>query len=260
MALTAQSLFLYGYTITAANRNFDFRAVAAETPRQAVLNLGYYSLGGLMRELTRAIGVVDATNMYTITADRTVSGGLQNRVTIATSGAFFSILFASGPNTATNCAAIFGYTATDKTGALTYTGTLTTGTVMRPNSAIPWMYGYNFIQPGFQPMVSGSLNIAASGNKEEVIFNVQNFWNVEFKYITQTEGVTDWTPLITWMTYALPLEFTPLISSPSTIYEGTLETSSSSGKGMAFLLQEMLPDFPNIYRTGMMKFRQRLSS
>ncbi len=260
MALSAQSLFLYGYTVTTSNRNFDFRAVSAETPRQAVLNLGYYSLSGLMRELVRAIGVVDATNTYTITADRTVSGGLQNRVTIASSSAFFSILFASGPNTATNCATLFGFTATDKTGALTYTGSSTTGTAVRPNASLPQIFGYNFIDPSYQPMVMGSLNVATSGIKEEVIFNIQNFWGVDFRWITPTESTSDWAGLITWMIQARPLEFTPMIPAPTTYYEGTLETSSASGKAMAFYLKEMLPDFPNVYQTGPMKFRQRLST
>ncbi len=260
MALTSQSLFLYGYTVTTLNRNFDFRAVVAETPRQAVLNLGYYSLSGLMRELVRAIGVVDVSNTYTITATRNQSGGLENRVTIATTGSFFSILFASGPNTATNCATLFGFTATDKTGATTYTGSSTTGTAMRPNTSQPSILGYNFVQPYFQPKVIGSLNVSTSGVKEEVIFNIQNFWNIEFMYITQSEGVNDWTPLITWMIQARPIEFTPAIASYSTFYEGTLETSSSDSRAMAFYLKEMLPDFPNIYQTGMMKFRQRLTS
>lgn len=260
MALTSQSLFLYGYTVTASNRNFDFRAVAAETPRQAVLNLGYYSLSGLLRELVRAIGVVDVTNTYTVTADRTASGNLQNRITIATTSVFFSILFASGPNTATNCAALLGFAAADRTGALTYTGTLTTGTAMRPNASLSMIQGYNFVKPEFQPKSMGALNISTSGLKEQVIFNIQNFWSIEFKYLTSSEATTDWLPLITWMIQSRPIEMTPAIASASTFYEGTLESSSSDGKGMGLYLKEMLPDFPNIFQTGPMKFRQRLST
>lgn len=260
MALSSQSIFLYGYTVTAANRNFDFQAVAAETTRQAVLNLGYYSLSGLMRELVRAIGVVDATNTYTVTADRSFSAGLQNRITIATSGTYLSILFASGVNTATNCAALFGFTATDKTGSLTYTGTSTTGTVLRPNRSQPAIFGFNYNDPTFQPRAMGSLNVATSGVKEEVIFNIQNFWSIDFKYITQNEGQNEWLPFFTWIIQARAIEMTPVIASYASFFEGTIESTSADGKGMAFYLKEMLPQFPNIYQTGTMKFRQRLSS
>lgn len=261
MALTAKSTFLYGYTVTTDNRNLDFRSVALEPARQAVLNLGYYSLSGLLREVVRAITEVDPTVAYTATADRTLLAGLANRITItSTSGTLFQLLFATGPNAATSCASLLGFLASDYTGALTYTGSNSTGTYVVPNANDTGIFGYNFVRPSFQPKVTGSLNIAASGEKEEVIFNIQNFWNVEFKHISTSEAVNSWVDLITWMIQARPLEFTPEVSSPTDYYEGTLETSSADGKGMAFLLKEQLPQFPNTYQTGPMKFRQRLST
>ena len=51
------------------------------------------------------------------------------------------------------------------------------------------------------------------------------------------------------------LEFTPEISDPNVFYEGTLEQSTADGKGLAFTAKEMLPDFPNLYDIGLMKFR-----
>lgn len=258
MALTAQSQFLYGYEVTASNQNLDFRTTNGETIRTAVLRVGQYSLDGLLREVVRAMTAASPLFTFTATAVRTFSGNTQNRVTIATNSSFLSLLFASGPNTATNPASLLGYTVTDQTGAVTYTGTATTGTALFPNASLTNLRGYNFLSPNFMPMANASLNIATSGVKEEVFFNMQRFWQVDFRYITSGES-TAWIALIEWMIKARPLEFTPEVPSPSVYYEGTLE-AGGGGNGTSFMLTEMLPDFPNLYQTGLMKFRQRLAS
>lgn len=259
MALSSQSLFLYGYSVTASNQNLDFITTAAETTRTAVLRVGQYSLDGLLREVVRAMTVASPLFTFTATANRTLSGGLENRITIATSSAYLSLLFTSGLNAATSPYALLGYTSSDKTGATTYTGALTTGTVLQPNSTQTALRGYNFLAPTFMPMTNSSLNIATSGIKEEVFFNMQRFWQVEFRNIFSNE-TTAWISLIEWMIQARPLEFTPNIPSPTVYYEGTLESSPGGGNGTAFMLKEMIPMFPNEYQTGTMKFRQRLAS
>jgi hypothetical protein len=249
MALSQKSLFLYGYTISALNNLLYFRAVALETPRTATLNLGSYSLTGIMEELKRAMELADPTRTYTITADRTLSGGLENRITISTSGTVLELLFATD-SISTALAGVLGFTTTDKTGATTYTGSSTTGTALLTN-----LNGYNFLAPNYMPVVNGKLNIAASGVKETVVFNVQKYWQVEFKYIPAADVESSWLSLIDWMIRSRMLEMTPDYTEPATFYEGTLETPS-----LQFKMSEMLPNFPNVYQTGMMKFRQRLTS
>jgi len=61
--------------------------------------------------------------------------------------------------------------------------------------------------------------------------------------------------MMEWLIQQREFEFTPEISSPNLVYEGTLEKTDSDSKGLGFEFKEMLPDFPFYYRTGMMQFR-----
>ena len=143
MALNSLSSFLYGFEVTPNNSSIDFQVVSLGPTLQATLTLGFYSLTGLLAEVSRALQAVDNTNTYTATADRTIAGGTQNRVTIASSGAFFRLLFASGPRTASTSAPLLGYTTTDKTGATSYTGQTSAGTYLIPNPVVPRLPGYS---------------------------------------------------------------------------------------------------------------------
>lgn len=252
MALTQKSLFLYGFQVTQANRSIDFRAVAAETPRQATLRLGYYSLNSLLEEVVRAMQAVDPLRVYVATANRNISAGLQNRVMIATNGTFLELLFASGPRTASTTAPLMGFNSTDRTGALSYTGDFSAGIVLVPN-----LTGYNYLSPDFFQKNFGSVNISASGDKEAIVFQLQEFWQVQFKYIPQVTWKAEWTRMMRWMIQQRFVEFTPDITDPDTFFEGSMEQSTSDGKGLSFKGAEMLPRFPFLYDTGLMVFRIR---
>lgn len=255
MALANRSVFLYGYEITELNNAIDFYAspLDAPTPRQATLSLGFYSLTSLLNEVARALTAADPLRIYTATVDRTVAGGLQNRVTISSNGTYFQLLFASGPRTTSSVAPLLGFALVDRTGALTYTGNSSTGTILAPT-----MRGYNFVPPENMQKVFGSVNVSASGLKEAVVFNVQQFWSVEFRY-EPVSALADWRGFLTWAIQQRRLEFTPDVSQPTIFYEGTLEKTGADPKGLAFELKEMLPQFPNFYQTGMLQFRKGLT-
>jgi hypothetical protein len=252
MALSGKSSFLYGYEVTENNSSLDFKASPLDvTPRAATLRLGYYSLTTLMTEIKRAMQELDSINEYTVTADRTIGGGTQNRVTIATNGAFLELYFGTGPRVTSSVAGLIGFAAADQTGALTYTGTSNSGTIL-----IPTLVGYRFLQPEFVRKIFGNVNISASGLKEAIVFQTQQFWQVEFKYEPEQKVEDEWVPFMTWAIQQKRLEFTPNISDPNTFYEGTLERTEDDGKGLGFKFVEMLPQFPNFYRTGLMTFRR----
>ncbi len=250
MALRNASLFLYGFTLDDTNRYISFRAVALETPRVAILNAGFYSLSGLMNEIALQMAAVDTARTYTVTADRSQSGGLENRITIATDGTHLELLFSSG-NSA-NPASIIGFATSDFTGATTYTGSASAGTSLVPNQL-----GYTFLPPEALQKNFGQLNVAASGLKEAIVFSLQSFWQVQFKYIPEATMETDWLPLVQWMIQQREFEFTPDITEPDTFYPGTLEDPN---QGLQFNFQEMLPQFPFEYQTPLMKFRKRNDS
>lgn len=252
MALRYKSLFLYNYQITTSNRYISFGTSVGEAPpsnRTATLSLGYYSLTTLLVEVARALTAADPTHVYTVTADRSTVGGLQNRVTISTSFTYLSLFFATG--NASNPATLLGFTATDKTGATTYTGTSTSGTIL-----VPDQYGYNYLPPTVVKKNFGITNVSASGLKESIVFSLQEFIQVQFKYIAEADLATQWEALINWIVQQRAFDFTPSINSPNTFYSVTLEEPS---KGLEITFTEMLPNFPFQYQTPVMKFRVTLT-
>lgn len=252
MALTSKSLFLYGFQITDSNKYIDFKISGGGSELTAVLEVGYYSLSGLLNAIKTQMETVDTANLYTVTADRTISGGTENRITIATSGAFLSLLFGTGTHTVTSVASLIGFPATDQTGNTTYTGTATAGTAL-----ITTETGYSYLGPDFVRKIFGAVNISASGEKEALVFQIQKFIEVTFKYEPEDYVVTDWVPFFTWAIEQKPFDFTPEITSPSTIYDVTMETTQADSLALGYRITEMLPQFPFFYTTGPLKMRLR---
>lgn len=251
MALTGKSLFLYGFEVTENNRSIDFRRVGAGPELQATLTLGFYSLTSLATEIVRAMQEVDALNEYTVSVDRTLAGGTENRVTIATDGAYLDLLFGSGSRAASSIASLIGFAASDRTGATSYEGTSSAGTTLQPEE-----FGYQYLDPDKYRKINGSVNISTSGVKESIVFQIQKFWQVQFKYEPETKVNTEWKDLMTWMIQQRRIEFTPNIGSPSTFFDGTLERTTADGQGLGYIMKEMLPQFPFFYDTGVLLFRQ----
>lgn len=252
MALRSPSLFLYNLTVTANNSSIDFKISGGGSELNATLRQGYYSLTTLMLEVVRALQDADPSNTYAVTANRTIGGGTQNRVTIHTvTGAFLSLLFSSGTRTASNAAALLGFNVADYTGGLTYTGSASSGTTLLTNRE-----GFTYLPVDAYQNNQGKINISASGQKEAVVFSVMFFFQVQFKYITLNQMLTQWTSLMTWMIQQRPIDYTPEITFPNTFYAATLESTAGDGQGLGFKFTEQLPDFPNQYDTGLMKFRK----
>lgn len=249
MALKAQSQFLFGLQITTANRYINFKISGGGTQLTAIIPLGYYTLLTLLGAIKTAMQLVDTANTYTLTADRTLSAGTQNRVTISTNGAFLSLLFATGANAPGTPAILLGFTATDKTGAATYTGTSSAGTILISTDA-----GFNYLSEDRDKKTLGSLNLSANGLKETVVFQIQRFFQAEYKYEPST-NLTLWSLFLLWAIQQRPFDFTPEISSPTVFYPVTLDKTAQDGSGMAYNLTEMIPDFPFLYMTGALTFR-----
>lgn len=250
MALKNKSLLLYNYQITSSNNAIDFVGAAAGPTLMATIPLGFYSLTSLLTAIASAMGAVDTAHTYTVTADRTISSGTQNRVTILTSGTHLDLLFVTGPRSASTIAALIGFSG-DQTGATTYTGTLTTGTAL-----IPALTGYNWTPPTLYQQIQGSVNISASGTKEAIVYQIQQFMKVQFKYETEANAITNWNPFWQWAIQQRSFDFTPDYTlAPGTFYEVTVEKTPQDSKGIGFLMAEMLPSFPFLYDTGLFEMR-----
>ena len=251
MALTAKSLLLYNFQVTSDNRSIDFKSSLLGSEKQATLRLGSYSLSGLMAEVSRAMQEAEPNFEYTVTANRTFNGGTENRVTITTDGTYLDLLFASGTRTTSTAAPLIGFNIVDYTGLTSYTGNSSAGVAL-----IPDLVGYNYLGPNFLRKVFGAVNIAADGSKEAIVFQIQRFLEVQFKYEPQTKADTEWADFFDWGIQQKAFEFTPEISSPTTFYEVTLESTSDDSKALGYRMREMLPQFPFFYDTGLMKMRQ----
>lgn len=254
MALRAVSTFLYNIQVTDTNNAIDFKAVSGGPTLFATLTVGFYSLATLATEVARSMNAADSSHTYTVTVDRTVSFGTQNRLTISTSGIFLSLLFASGPRTTTTSAPLLGFTTTDKTGSTSYTGTSTVGTIL-----VTEREAFTYLSTEMDQLIFGNVNISANGTKEVVVFQIQQFWSGEFKYEPEAKVKVQWLPLMQWMIQGRLVDFTPEVTSPNSFFTGTLEKTSKDGKALGFMWKEMLPGFPFLYQTGPLTFRLKVT-
>lgn len=254
MALKNSSLILYGYTVDVTNQFIDFKASLGGPTLTATIPAGAYNLSSFAAALAAALAAADAANTYTVTVNRSIAGGTQNRITIATSGAFLSLLFATGPYAAASCAVLAGFGPTDLTGATSYTGIESTGTAV-----LPVMPGYNWVSPNRLHKVFGSVNVSANGTKEAIVYQIQKFFEVEFRYEPESIIDTVWQPFFDWAIQQQDFEMTPDITDPNTFYPCTLESTDEDGQGLGFRMAEMLPDFPGLYQTGKITMRQNLT-
>lgn len=255
MALKNPSLILYGFTVDVSNQYIDFQASGGGGVLTATIPMGAYCLGDLLTAISAAMAAADPSHTYTVTADRTIAGGTQNRVTIKTSGTFLSLLFATGGHAAASAAVLLGYGPTDLTGATQYSGIQSAGT-----SIIPVMQGYNWVSPNRLHRAFGNVNVSANGTKEATVFQIQKFFEVEFRYEPESIIDTVWQPFFDWAIQQQDFEFTPDITQPTTFYPCTLESTDEDGQGLGFRMSEMLPEFPGLYQTGKLAMRQNLTA
>lgn len=105
------------FVITSANRKINFKESGGGSELTATITTGTYTPTTLAAAIKTAMDAVGASD-YTITYS--TSTGLW---TIVTNGAFLSILWLTGTDTANSVGATLGFDVTaDDTGALTYTG------------------------------------------------------------------------------------------------------------------------------------------
>jgi hypothetical protein len=252
MALRSQSLFLYELEVRADNQNLPFRAVFLGPQLNAVIPAGYYSLTSLMSAIEAAMGVADPANTYTVTADRTVNSGTENRITITTSGAYLDLLFATGTLAASSCRDLISFGIFDYTGATFYTNGATSGVAL----VTEW-YAKNYQPPEVFVKNFGSVNVSTNGEKEAITWTIQRFIAGEWEFEPEAKVLTEWRDLISWMIQQKPFDFTPEILLPTVFHEVTLEKSTEDGKGLGFNMREQVPKYPFRYTTGAMTMRVR---
>lgn len=249
MALRNKSLFLYGFTVDSSNNSLDF-SVGGGPTLLGTLRYGYYTLNSLMTEVIRALDEQAPGFTFTYEIDRTIAGGLQNRVKISVSSGTFTLKFGTGPRKTTSCASLIGFNPFDVTGSDLFSN-FSAGT-----SLLSEREGYTFLGPDLMRRVRGTVNVSASGVKEAIVYELQQFAQVEFRHEPEAKAQTQWRALFDWLIQQRPVELTPDYTISSEVIEATLERTSADPNGLAYTLSEMLPEFPFYYRTGLITLRK----
>lgn len=253
--LKDRALFLYGFDVTNNNKYFNFKNSAIGPELTAVLEIGNYTASEFLIELKRAIEEADGIYTYTASLNRTVMGGTSNALSLVTSGSYFSILFGSGSNNQNSIRQLIGFAQTDYTGATSYTGPFNAGIILYPDFPT-----YDYLGPDQMVVNDGVKNISAAGVKETLVFAQMQFFQGQWKYITNFQGstqLTEWQNFLKYATRQLKFEFTPSVSEDSTFYyKCTLESTPADSNGLGYTLKQMRGEgLYRFYDTGLLKFR-----
>ena len=249
------ALFLYGFDVDDNNKYINFRRVALGPELTAVLTPGNYTATEYMAEVKKQMQIVDPSNTYTVTLNRSINGFRENRMTVLTSGSYLDLLFGSGTNAANSPRDLMGFAHTDATGGTSYTGYISAGTIL-----IPDFWTYDYLGPDLYAQNDGVKNVSAAGIKETLVFAQMYFIQGQWKYITNFNGSTqqtEWTNFLKYATRQLKFELTPSIYEDYDLfYQVTLESTPADGNGLAYKLTQMRGEgLYRFYDTGVMKFR-----
>lgn len=248
------ALFLYGADVTKLNRYINF--TTEEGDFTAILDIGNYSYTELMFEIKKQMELAEGVNNFTWTINRTVNANRENRVTVSTTAGTLEIDFDTGVNASTSIRTLIGFDEVDYTGATSYTGVVSAGSILIPDFAT-----YDYLPPDLNVKNDGVKNVSASGIKETLVFQQMLFIQGQWKWITDFANAgqaTAWTLFLKYAIKQLKFEMTPSINEdPNLFYQVTLESTAEDGaNGMAFKLNQMLGQkLYRFYETGALKFR-----
>jgi len=206
----------YGIEVTPLNSSIDFLIVSLGVEKRASLRVGLYNLTTLKTEIQRAMTVADPTNVYTVTINRGVSAGTQNRLSIATDGAYLDLLFSSGTRAASSISSLIGFTASDFTGGTSYQGTITVGNLIIPT------YPPQDLQPlGTIHDSKRAENETTSGLIETVSFSYFRNFEFKIKWIEQYSAEFNaFQGLHIWLLRGGPVEFIEKITETGVVSSG----------------------------------------
>jgi hypothetical protein len=249
------SKFNYGFQIDTSNNSLNFSEGGPELT--AVLESGDYTLGEFAEVVATALSAIGALD-YTASINRNT-----NVITLSASGTF-SILLATGSNIGISFASLMGFSqVVDLTGAATYTGASAAGFQYYPQFLLQ-----SYVPPEiFKQSADATVNKAASGRVEVIRFGVEQFIEMDIKFITDlpmdnvviknnSSGLQDAIDFLDDITQKAKFEFVPDVDTPATFYEVILESFPGFQNGAGFKLKELFAqNLPDFYETGVIKLR-----
>lgn len=253
--ITTTPVFYYGYQITANNYYINFDDGLGEIA--ATLTQGNYSAQGLAVEVARALSEFGNQD-YNCTFDRDT-----RQFTIsATSN--FSLLALTGSNVGLGAFSTLGFTATDKTGANTYTGESAAGSEFMPQFPLQDFVDFadqkEYAEANINESASGLIEVYSIGLRSFMEFNITLATNIPQGRSgiirTDPSGVSN---LRSFMQYCITkgeLEFMPDETDRNTYYTITLERTPTSSTGTGYLLKELYGrGLSGYFETGKLRWR-----
>lgn len=253
MGLRTKSLFYYGHEV---DKTQHFISID-EGSGELVVNLtpSGYSFTELAQELTRALNEAGALT-YGVSANRST-----RKFTITASGNF-DLLAGTGLYFGSLLYTTLGFTATDKTGAATYTSDNATGFEWRPQMQL-----FNYVPSELREgSIQATQDESGSGAIEVVNFGTVNYMECEAKYITNrcdapslldvdTSAVTNAMSFLKYARKKNRVEFMPDRDVTSSFEKLILQRTAESSTGLEVKLYEM-SSIQDYYETRGLTFRK----
>lgn len=254
MALSTFSIFYKTIEIDSTNNLLNFSEGGPEIT--ATITAGLYSPTDLATAIQTAMNVVGGLT-YSITFNRST------RTITISAGSNFELLASSGSQVASGPWVIMGYSATDLTGASSYTGDSEAGEEYRNQFILQ-----DYIAPGnLIEKVDESVNESTSGQIEVISFGDRQFLDMTFRFITNLpmdgkviknnpNGVSQAQSFFQSIILRGDFEFMPDIDDRNTFYKVKLENTPTSRVGTGYLLKEMTAQsLPGFYEIGPVRLR-----
>jgi hypothetical protein len=249
------SKFHYGMEITQENRFGNINEGAGELT--ASIAISDYTLGESIGALQAALNNAGLL-VYTVSLNRAT-----NQVTISATGVF-SLLLSTGSSVGLSFWELFGFTQTsDLTGQTSYTGASPAGFEYYPQFLLQ-----SYISPTiYKQSAEATVNKSASGRVEIVRFGVEQFIEMDIKFITNkvmdgsliknsATGLEDAIEFLDYATGKRKMEFFEDESSTTEFYKVLLESTPGYTNGTGYKLRELFSqNLPDIYETGIIRFR-----
>lgn len=253
MALSTFSKFWFGHTVDSSNYAIDFNEGGSEL--QASIAYGNYSPTEYLTAVKTALDAAGALT-YTVSLNRTT-----RKITISSTSTF-ALLANTGTRASVSAWDMLGYTtASDKTGASTYTATNETGDEYKPQAImdahIPSENWLEKNDASVNESASGVVQVISFGDVRYIQGNIRlanDNTSYQSQIETQANGVANLRSFMDYLVSKSKFEFMPNRDAPSTYYKCILESTEKSKNGVAYQLKE-LKNASGYFETGKLVMR-----
>lgn len=262
MTIKTYSAWTYGHTIDDSNKFLDFQE-GANPALAAELNVGSYTLGTFVNEISRAMNAASLNETYTVTLNRTT-----RQITISGTTTF-SLLVSSGDQASQSVYPLAGFNGADRTGATSYEGDSPSGSLFEPQFLLQEYIPFE----NDQIANNVTVNETPSGILEVIKYGDINFMSANITLQKNQEAgeaktmgnfikfsATGYDDLLDFIRYAVTkaeIEFIEDVNNPDNFTRCLLESTPRERSGTGFRIRELYTrGLADWFETGTLVFRK----